>query len=101
MRSVSAEELWAEIKEGVVVVDLWADWCRPCKAIEPYLKELAQRHPDVKFLKINTDEYPEVPMELGVISIPTVLFFKGGVEVKRIVGAKPKHVYRKAVEELL
>ncbi|NPA79453.1 MAG: thioredoxin [Thermotogae bacterium] len=100
MKDVSAQEFWTEIKEGVVVVDLWAEWCRPCKAIEPYLRELAARYPSVKFIRLNTDEYPEVPMELGVVSIPTILFFKDGNEVRRIIGAKPKHVYQKALQEI-
>ncbi len=100
MKDVDAKQFWEEVKEGVVVVDLWADWCRPCKAIEPYLHELSQVYADVKFIRLNTDEHPEVPMELGVVSIPTILFFKDGQEVKRIVGAKPKHVYKKALEEV-
>lgn len=100
MKDVDAKQFWEEVKDGTVVVDLWADWCRPCKAIEPYLYELAKVYTDVKFIRLNTDEHPEVPMELGVVSIPTILFFKDGKEVKRIVGAKPKHVYKKALEEV-
>ncbi|NPB02997.1 MAG: thioredoxin [Thermotogae bacterium] len=101
MKDVEAKEFWEELKEGTVVVDLWADWCRPCKAIEPYLRELAKNYPQVKFLRLNTDEYPEVPMELGVVSIPTILFFRDGKEVKRIVGAKPKHVYQRTLQEVV
>jgi len=101
MRDVKREEFYEEISNGIVVLDIWADWCRPCKAIEPYLRELESEYPKVKFLKLNADEYPEILQDLGVISIPTVIYFKDGKEVGRIVGAQPKHKFKQTLEGIL
>jgi thioredoxin 1 len=101
MRDVKGEDFYKEIKNGIVVLDIWADWCRPCKAIEPHLKELEREYPNVKFLKLNADEYPEILQDLGVISIPTVIYFKNGKEVGRIVGAQPKQKFKQTLEEIL
>ncbi len=101
MRDVKGEDFYKEIENGIVVLDIWADWCRPCKAIEPYLKELEREYPNVKFLKLNADEYPEILQDLGVISIPTVIYFKNGKEVGRIVGAQPKQKFKQTLEEIL
>lgn len=102
MKNVSGDELKDIIaKESVVVLDIWAEWCRPCKAIEPYLKELESEYSNVKFVKLNADENPDTLQELGVISIPTVIYFKDGKEVNRIVGAHPKHKFKSALEEIL
>lgn len=76
-----------------VVVDLWAPWCGPCKAIEPALKQLEARYGgQVKLLRLNADEHPEVLRGLGVFSIPTLLAYKGGAEVTRRTGAASQAV---------
>ena len=87
----------------VAVVDFWATWCRPCKAIEPYLLEIAERYAEkgVKVFRINADENPEVPSRFSVFSLPTVLFFKRGSEAARIVGAAARDKYFKVLEEVL
>lgn len=88
--------------DKLVIVDLWAEWCHPCKLIEPFIFEAAQRQPDkVKLFRLNVDNHPEVPSRYRVTSIPTVLFFRKGKEVRRIVGAMPKREYIKQVEELV
>ena len=74
-----------------VVVDFWAEWCGPCKAIAPSLEEISDEMGDkVKIAKVNMDENPELAAQYGVRSIPTLLMFKGGEPVAIQVGAAPK-----------
>jgi thioredoxin 1 len=86
----------------LVIVDMWAEWCGPCKMMEPVLKEIAEEHRDtVKIVKLNIDQNQNTPLKLNVMNIPTFIFFKDGKEVERIVGAFPKKQFIKKIEELL
>ena len=71
--------------QGLVMVDFWAEWCGPCRAIAPVLEELA-----VTLMKVNVDENPDLAGRYGIRSIPTILFFKQGAIVDRVVGVAPK-----------
>src|SRR5712692_2594392 len=74
-----------------VIVDFWAEWCGPCKAIAPVLEDLAQEYAGrVTMAKVNVDEHPSLAARYQVRSIPTLLFFKGGQVVDQVVGAVPK-----------
>ncbi len=74
-----------------VLVDFWAPWCGPCRAVAPTVEAIAQEYAGkVKVVKVNTDESGEVAMKLGVTSIPTLMVFKGGEMVERVVGNRPK-----------
>ena len=73
-----------------VVVDCWAAWCAPCRMIAPVIEELAAEKPDIKFAKLDVDHNRAVPMKYGIMSIPTLLYFKDGVLVDKTLGALPK-----------
>ena len=80
------EKFEDEIKDGVVLVDFYADWCGPCQRIGRILEEMDNE----KILKINTDEHQELAVSFGVMSIPTMILFKNGVEVSKKVGLMSK-----------
>jgi len=82
-----------------IIVDFWADWCGPCKAIAPVLEELAQEYAGrVTIGKVNVDEHPGLAARFQVRSIPTLLLFKGGQVVDQIVGAVPKAQIKKRLD---
>ena len=88
--------------ERPVIVDFWAPWCMPCRMIAPALEKLAAEYEDRALIaKINTDENPKWAIHYGVQGIPTLLFFKQGQEMDRIVGMAPAGQIRERLERLL
>jgi thioredoxin 1 len=86
----------------VVMVDCYADWCGPCKMMEPTIEALAREYAGkVVVAKLNVDENRENPSKFGIMSIPTLLFFKGGKKVDSIVGAVPADVIKEKLNKLL
>ena len=82
-----------------VVLDFWAEWCPPCRALAPTFEELAKRYEGrVRFLKLNVDENSEVPQRFGIKGIPTLVFFDGGREAERVVGAAGKESLARIVD---
>lgn len=73
-----------------VLVDFWASWCGPCRMVGPIIDEIASERDDIKVGKVNVDEEPELAQKYRVMSIPTLLVFKGGEVVNQSVGASPK-----------
>lgn len=88
--------------ETPALLDFTAEWCPPCKMIAPILEELARDYKGkLKVGKINVDDNGQTATEMGVMNIPTIIFFKGGEEYKRMVGANPKRAYESIVKELV
>jgi thioredoxin 1 len=83
-----------EIAAGTALVDFWAGWCMPCKMLGPVIEEIAEELRDsVKTAKVDVDAEGELALEYGVMSIPTVIVFRDGLEAKRFVGVQPKEIY--------
>jgi len=82
-----------------VLVDFWAEWCAPCRAMGPYVDKLAEEYNGrLKVLKINTQDNTEVPAKYGITAIPTFLLIRGGEVVKQMVGSQPYDQLKKIVE---
>jgi thioredoxin 1 len=85
--------------EELLMVDFWAEWCAPCRAIAPALDELARESAGkVSLAKVNIDEHPALAARYGIRSIPTILFIKGGEVVDQVIGAVPKAQIKKKMD---
>lgn len=92
-KAVTDAEFKTEVLDSTVpvLVDFWATWCGPCQIMGPVIDTLAGEYEGrVRIMKLNVDENPQTPAQYGVRGIPTLIVFKGGAEVQRIVGAQPK-----------
>ena len=97
---LATENFQAEITKSdkPVLVDFWAVWCGPCQMMAPILHELEEEVPDVQIGKVNVDEQMELARQFRVVSIPTLILFKDGAEVKRFVGLTSKEELKAALE---
>ena len=88
--------------QGIVMVDFWAPWCAPCRMVSPTVEELAKEYQGrMKFLKLNTDENPDIASKYNIMGIPTLMFFKDGRSVDSIVGAVPKQQLKSKIDSFL
>ena len=88
--------------EKLSVIDFWAEWCGPCRAIGPVIEDLSKEYDGkVNIGKVNVDNNPQISMNYGITSIPAILFVKGGKVVDKLVGAQPKANFVKKIEQHL
>ena len=102
MLNIKSKEEFVDLsKEGLLVVDFYADWCGPCRMLSPVMEELAAEFENkAKFAKLNVDNVDEVASAFRIMSIPCVVFIKDGKEVNRIVGYRPKKDFELVLESL-
>ena len=88
--------------DTLVMVDFWAEWCGPCKAIAPVVEQLAEEYDgQVKIAKLDVDTNPKTPSNYGIRGIPALLIFKDGIVARQVVGAVPKSVLKKHIDDAL
>ncbi len=103
LNEVTDTNFQAEVLESdkPVLVDFWAPWCGPCRIVAPHLEELAGERDDLRIVKLNVDENPQVSSQFNVMSIPTLLLFKNGQVAHQIIGALPKNRLVQEIEPAL
>ena len=103
LASVTDNNFQAEVIESdtPVLVDFWAPWCAPCRVVAPVLEEIAAEREDLRIVKLNIDENQQTAAQFQVLSIPTMILFKGGQPVKTVIGAYPKKKLEQELEPAL
>jgi thioredoxin 1 len=103
LQDVTDTNFQAEVIESdtPVLVDFWAPWCGPCRVVGPVLEEIAAERDDLKIVKLNVDENQQTAANFQVLSIPTMIVFKGGEPVKKVIGAYPKKKLEAELEPVL
>lgn len=100
VEEVNQKELDSLIKKGdLVLVDVYADWCGPCRALSPIIEQLSKETNGAKIVKLDVDNNQEFAARFGIMSVPTVLIFKDGDLIEQLVGLRDKSTYLTLIEE--
>lgn len=102
MNAESESSLRASLQEGITLVDYNAPWCPPCKPLVPILEELDEHYAgSIRIVKVNCDDLPGAASEAGVMSLPTVILYKDGVPMDKLIGLRPKSAYQMIIDKHL
>ena len=102
VKILNAETFDTEVKTGVTVIDFWAPWCGPCKMLAPVIEQLGEEYgATVQICKVNVDDNQNLAARYGIMSIPSVLVFKDGEAVDKMVGARPKAQIKEMINKYI
>lgn len=99
VRELDVKNFDVETAKGTTLVDFWAAWCGPCRMLAPVIEEISENVKGVKFGKVDINAQQELAARFGVMSIPTLILFKNGEEVDRLIGAYPREIIEKWIKE--
>lgn len=99
--SLNDDNFNKSVQSGVSIVDFWAIWCGPCRLMTPVIEDIAKEMTDINVYKLNVDDHPELTAKFNIMSIPTVIIFKDGVEVDQTVGVVSKSVLVKKIKNYI
>jgi len=101
MKELTQELFEKEINQGIFVIDFWASWCGPCRAMAPVFESISEQMPKVKFAKVNVEECQQIARKYEISSIPCFIIFKNGKEVGRIVGGMDEESFIEKINEFI
>ena len=100
LKEVTEQDFQSTVDRGVTLVDFWAEWCGPCRMVTPVLEELQGELGDrAQIVKLNVDENPNIAQQFGISGVPTMLLFKDGQVVDKLVGASSINTYRDLINK--
>ena len=99
-KALTLDEHDTTVQDGIVLIDFWAAWCGPCRQFGPIFEKVSERHPDARFVKVDTEAEPELAQRYGVNSIPTLIVYRDGIPVFGQPGALPERVLEDVLRQV-